>query len=462
MQLAANECELVPCVRVQTHESFLSTKRTRRFRFELNCSWEITPFLRFACLKESNMCTSFIPIITSILDTDAYKLHMQQAVFRQKLNVDAVYEFINRNPDDYLGAFSTEIRKQIDAMGNIRLSADEFTYLKALPQFKEDYLIYLQNYRFNPSQVEVLPSLSESGASDPSSKLQVRISGPWVETILWEIPILAIISQVTQAHRHPSVSVEDAMKSLSRKLDDFTERTKGQNVEAFRVCDFGTRRRFSKEVQEAVVRTLSTDPRFAPFCCGTSNFDLGRRLNVRANGTQAHEWFQAFQQLAPSLRDSQTCALDAWLEEYPNILGIALTDCITMDAFLADFTAHYANAFVGLRHDSGDPETWGRKAIAHYKKLDIDPKSKTLIFSDGLSLVSALDIYRTFAEEVGLLFGIGTQLTCSIEGVKPLNIVIKMIRCNSCPVAKVSDAPGKNICESAAFVEQLKRTFEVS
>lgn len=187
--------------------------------------------------------------------------------------------------------------------------------------------------------------------------------------------------------------------------------------------------------------------------------DLARTLALAPVGTQAHEWFQAHQQISPTLANSQRVALQVWLDEYPNQLGIALTDCITMDAFLRDFDLAFANRYQGLRHDSGDPIEWGEKAIAHYEKLGIDPMKKVLVFSDNLDLEKALFLYRHFYQRIKLVFGIGTRLTCDIPDVKPLNIVIKLVECNDKPVAKLSDSPGKTICQDPAFVDQLRKAF---
>ncbi|PVF11783.1 nicotinate phosphoribosyltransferase, partial [Yersinia pestis] len=165
------------------------------------------------------------------------------------------------------------------------------------------------------------------------------------------------------------------------------------------------------------------------------------------------------QQISPTLANSQRVALQVWLDEYPNQLGIALTDCITMDAFLRDFDLAFANRYQGLRHDSGDPIEWGEKAIAHYEKLGIDPMKKVLVFSDNLDLEKALFLYRHFYQRIKLVFGIGTRLTCDIPDVKPLNIVIKLVECNDKPVAKLSDSPGKTICQDPAFVDQLRKAF---
>ncbi len=354
------------------------------------------------------------PVLHSLLDTDAYKLHMQQAVFHHYYDVHVAAEFRCRG-DDLLGIYADAIREQVQAMQHLRLQDDEYQWLSALPFFKADYLNWLREFRFNPEQVTV---------SNDNGKLDIRLSGPW---------------------------------RVENKLVDFSALTAGLDMSRFHLMDFGTRRRFSREVQETIVKRLQQESWFV----GTSNYDLARRLSLTPMGTQAHEWFQAHQQISPDLANSQRAALAAWLEEYPDQLGIALTDCITMDAFLRDFGVEFASRYQGLRHDSGDPLEWGEKAIAHYEKLGIDPQSKTLVFSDNLDLRKAVELYRHFSSRVQLSFGIGTRLTCDIPQVKPLNIVIKLVECNGKPVAKLSDSPGKTICHDKAFVRALRKAFDL-
>lgn len=387
------------------------------------------------------------PILHSLLDTDAYKLHMQQAVFHRYRDVHVAAEFRCRG-DDLLGIYEQSIREQVDAMQHLALREDEYQWLAKLPFFKDDYLAWLKTFRYDPSQVEIV---------NDNGKLNIRLSGPWLEVIMWEVPLLAVISELVHRYRTPEITVNQALDHLDAKLFDFNALTTGLPLDAFYLMDFGTRRRFSRDVQQAIVERLQQEPWFV----GTSNYDLARRLNLTPMGTQAHEWFQAHQQISPVLANSQRAALQAWLDEYPDQLGIALTDCITMDAFLRDFGPEFATRYQGLRHDSGDPVQWGEKAIAHYEKLQIDPLSKTLVFSDNLDLKKAIELYRHFAPRVKLGFGIGTRLTCDIPGVKPLNIVIKLVECNGKPVAKLSDSPGKTICHDKAFVRALRKAFDL-
>jgi nicotinate phosphoribosyltransferase len=388
------------------------------------------------------------PILTTLLDTDAYKLHMQQAVYHRYYDVPVTAEFRCRG-DELLGQYADEIRAQIDMLPSLALSDDEYNYLSGLPFFETDYLNWLRQFRFNPSQVHV---------RNDNGRLTIQISGPWREVILWEVPLLALISEVVHRHRTPQMGVEQAVAHLQHKLVDFRQQVGDLDMSRFQLMDFGTRRRYSKGVQEAIVSTLKAE---FPWLVGTSNYDLARRLQLNPVGTQAHEWFQAHQQISPVLANSQRAALQSWLDEYDDQLGIALTDCITMDAFLRDFGLGFANRYQGLRHDSGDPVEWGEKAIAHYQRLGIDPKSKTLVFSDNLNLDKALALYRHFGQRANVVFGIGTRLTCDIPGVTPLNIVIKLVSCNGKPVAKLSDSPGKTICQDKAFVRALRKAFDL-
>lgn len=387
------------------------------------------------------------PVLHTLLDTDAYKLHMQQAVFHHYYDVHVAAEFRCRG-DDLLGIYADSIREQVDAMQHLTLQDDEYQWLSGLPFFKTDYLNWLRDFRYKPEQVTVV---------NDNGKLDIRLEGPWREVIMWEVPLLAVISELAHRYRSPETGVAQAVASLENKLTGFATMTEGLDMSRFRLMDFGTRRRFSRDVQEAIVKRLQQEPWFV----GTSNYDLARRLDLTPMGTQAHEWFQAHQQISPDLANSQRAALAAWLEEYPNQLGIALTDCITMDAFLRDFGPEFAERYQGLRHDSGDPVEWGEKAIAHYEKLGIDPMSKVLVFSDNLDLAKAVELYRHFNTRVNLSFGIGTRLTCDIPQVKPLNIVIKLVECNGKPVAKLSDSPGKTICHDKAFVRALREAFDL-
>ena len=388
-------------------------------------------------------------IVQNLLDTDFYKLTMMQAVLHNYPNAEVEWEFRCCNSED-LTPYLAEIRYQIERLAELEATADQLAFLERITFMKPDFIRFLGLFRFNPRHVQ-------TGIED--GQLCIRLRGPWLHVILYEIPLLAIISEVRNRYRYREVLLEQASERLYQKLDWLKAEASASELEGFQVADFGTRRRFSFRVQEQMVKIMRRD--FPGRFVGTSNVHLARELDLKPIGTMAHEWLMAHQQLGPRLIDSQIAALDCWVREYRGLLGIALTDCITMDAFLSDFDLYFAKLFDGLRHDSGDPLQWAEKAIAHYEQLGIDPMSKTLVFSDGLDFEKSLQLYRALCGRINVSFGIGTKLTCDIPGVEPMNIVIKMTACNGQPVAKISDAPGKTQCRDENFVSYLKHVFRV-
>ncbi len=388
-------------------------------------------------------------IVQNLLDTDFYKLTMMQAVLHNYPNAEVEWEFRCRNSED-LTPYLAEIRYQIERLAELEATADQLAFLERIPFMKPDFIRFLGLFRFNPRHVQ-------TGIED--GQLCIRLRGPWLHVILYEIPLLAIISEVRNRYRYREVLLEQASERLYQKLDWLKAEASASELEGFQVADFGTRRRFSFRVQEQMVKIMKRD--FPGRFVGTSNVHLARELDLKPIGTMAHEWLMAHQQLGPRLIDSQIAALDCWVREYRGLLGIALTDCITMDAFLRDFDFELASRYQGLRHDSGDPVVWGEKAISHYQRLGIDPATKTLVFSDGLDLDKAVRLFRHFSGRINTSFGIGTKLTCDLPGVTPMNIVFKLMECNGGPVAKISDSPGKTLCRDADFIRNLKQAFHV-
>lgn len=398
--------------------------------------------------------TKHIGVIDSLLDTDAYKLHMQQAIYHQYPHVEAVAEFHCRSDED-LRPYCEEIQMQIQHLSSLSFSQAELTYLASLSFFKKDYLKYLKDFSLNSTLVEVDAS---------GEQLAIKITGKWIDIILWEVPLLAIICEIRSSHIYPCSTADEAIQQLKKKIKCFYDTAAGSNdqpvvdLSRFNLIDFGTRRRFSKDVHFKVVDYLAAN---VPEFKGSSNYHLARTRGLTPFGTQAHEWFQAHQQLAGELADSQQFALNRWLQEYPDSLGIALTDCINTDAFLRDFDRRLSERFVGLRHDSGDPIVWAEKAIKHYEVLAIDPQTKSLVFSDSLTLDKALDIYTHFGQRINVSFGIGTHLTCDLPEVETLNVVLKLTQCEGRPVAKISDEPGKIMCRDQAYLTQLRQAFKI-
>ncbi|QUE74814.1 nicotinate phosphoribosyltransferase [Stutzerimonas stutzeri] len=389
-------------------------------------------------------------IIQSLMDTDYYKLTMMQAVLHHYPNAEVEWAFRSRSEED-LSPYLDAIREQMEALAELRFEPAELAFLENIPYMQPDFIRFLGLFRFDPRYVRVELEAGE---------LVVYLRGPWLHVILFEVPLLAIISEVRNRVRYPHVTLEQAEARLDEKLEWLRTEASEQELAGFNLADFGTRRRFSFAVQAQVVERLKTS--FPGNFVGTSNLHLAHKLKLKPMGTMAHEWIMAHQQLGPRLIDSQSAALDCWAREYRGALGIAITDCITMDAFTADFDLYLAKLFDGLRHDSGDPIEWAEKAIVHYRRLGIDPMTRQLVFSDGLDFPKALGIYRALAGRSNTSYGIGTQLTCDIPGVEPTNMVIKMTSCNGQPVAKISDSPGKTMCRDEAFVAYLKHVFSVT
>jgi nicotinate phosphoribosyltransferase len=305
-------------------------------------------------------------------------------------------------------------------------------------------------FRLNEKYVTVTPLAS--------GEIEVSIKGPWLHTIPFEIPILAIINEV---YFRNTQKLPDVMEGR-RRLDVKIEQLKGEGLSALKIADYGTRRRFSRAWHEEVLRTLTArlGAGTAGQIAGTSNVLFAMKLGLTPLGTMAHEFLQACQALGPRLRDSQVFAFESWAKEYRGDLGIALSDVYGMSAFLRDFDMFFCKLFDGARHDSGDPFAWGERLIQHYRINRVDPRTKTLIFSDGLTVPKTIDLYRQFKGRCQLVFGIGTNLTNDL-GYEPLQIVIKMVQCNGQPVAKVSDTPSKNMCDDVKYLAYLRQVFEI-
>jgi nicotinate phosphoribosyltransferase len=389
-------------------------------------------------------------IIESLLDTDLYKFTMMQVVLHRFPGAQVEYRFKCRNPGVDLARCIDEIRDEVAHLCTLRFTEDELAYLRGLRFIKSDFVDFLGLFQMNRKYVTVEPTPGGDGEID------VVVRGPWLHTILFEIPLLAIINEVwfRSTERSP-----DFLEGRRRLLDKTALIRDDPSLEGMRVADYGTRRRFSRRWHDEVIRGLSEQ--LGENFAGTSNVLFARRYGLTPLGTMAHEYLQACQALGPRLRDSQVFGFESWAREYRGDLGIALSDTYGMDAFLRDFDLYFCKLFDGARHDSGDPFDWGERLIAHYEAHRIDPRTKTLIFSDSLNVPLAIQLYRRFHTRTRLAFGIGTNLTNDL-GVTPLQIVIKMVRCNGQPVAKVSDSPEKTMCDDAGYLAYLRQVFRTA
>lgn len=388
-------------------------------------------------------------IIRSLLDTDLYKFSMMQVVLHQYPGAEVEYRFKCRNPGIDLVPCIDEIHAELAHLCSLRFTPDELEYLRSWRYIKSDFVDFLGLFQLNTKYVEIAPSDRATG------EIEIRIRGPWLHTILFEVPLLAIVNEVYFRTTQPQLDLTVGRERLRAKIAQLRD---APGYADCRIADYGSRRRFSREWHEEVVTTLRDG--LGEQLAGTSNVWLARKLGLTPLGTLAHEYLQAHQALGPRLRDSQVAALEAWAREYRGDLGIALSDVYGLNAFLRDFDMYFCKLFDGTRHDSGDPFAWGERVLAHYRANRVDPRSKVLVFSDGLDIPAVMRLYAHFQGRCQLAFGVGTNLTNDV-GPQALQIVIKMIRCNGQPVAKLSDTPGKNMCEDAAYVAYLRQVFDI-
>lgn len=386
-------------------------------------------------------------IIKSLLDTDLYKLTMMQVIFHQFPDAHVKYAFKCRNNDVNLEALIPALNREIKSLCNLKFKEEELDYLKGLRYMKKDFVEFLEIFSLREKHVKVEPI--------GSGEINITIEGPWLYTILFEVPVLALVNELYYAHENIEERLEIGRSKLTQKIDLVQGYSKKHE---FLFSDFGTRRRFSADWQEEVVKSLKDN--LPDVFGGTSNVYLAMKYNLTPVGTMAHEYLQAFQALGGRLIDSQKNALESWAKEYRGDLGIALTDVIGMKAFLKDFDLYFCKLFDGVRQDSGDPITWANQMIEHYKKNRINPKTKKLIFSDGLTFEKAIELNNLLIDKTNPSYGIGTNLTHDL-GLTPLNVVIKLVECNGQPVAKLSDSPGKTMCKDESYVTYLKHVFEV-
>ena len=394
-------------------------------------------------------------IIKSLLDTDLYKFTMLQVVLHKFPQTHSVYAFRCRNLEDTAYPLSTlldEVNSELDALCELRFTADELQYLRGLRFIKSDFVDYLELFQLKRRFIKA--------TLDAEGRLDIRIEGPMIQAMMFEIFVLAIVNELYFSHLDQQSAWQVGEQRLNDKLlllQDYRQQMAAYDV-PFLLSDFGTRRRYSVAWQEQVIERLMAVPEIFR---GTSNVYFAKQFGITPIGTMAHEFLQAFQALDVRLRNFQKAALEAWVQEYRGDLGIALTDVVGMDAFLRDFDLYFAKLFDGLRHDSGDPYAWGEKAYAHYQQLKINPKTKMLNFSDGLTLQKAWALYLHFNDRFQLGFGIGTHLTNDM-GQTPLNIVLKLVECNGQSVAKISDSPGKTMTDNDTFLAYLRQVFDIA
>lgn len=392
------------------------------------------------------------PIITSLLETDLYKLTMWQPMLHHHPATQAEYRFVCRNATEFpLGELADAVNRELDSLCELKFTQRELDYVSGLRFMKPDFVDWLHLFRF---QRRFITARNEQGA------LSIVANGPIIHTTGFEIPVLSMVNELyfrelrQRSGGDPMAEGERRLAAKIAKIKALKDAPARRNP--FEFFDFGLRRRYSGPWQHQVAARLLTE--VPEYFKGTSNVKIAMDLGITAIGTMAHEFLQMHQATGVRLSKFQKQALETWVQEYRGDLGTALTDVVGIDAFLRDFDRYFALLFDGLRHDSGDPVEWGEKVIRHYRMLRIDSSAKRLVFSDGLDFETAISLWQHFADRMMTGFGIGTHLMNDL-GPKPLNIVMKLVRCNGSPVAKLSDTPGKTLCDDETFVRYLGQVF---
>jgi len=364
-------------------------------------------------------------VLTSLLDNDFYKFTMQCGVVQLFPKTKARYTFINRGKHEFPEGFDKALRAAVDAMAELKLTKDEKAFLvKNCPYLSPLYLDFLEGYRYNPSEVHI---------AQEGNDLKVTVEGHWYRTILWEVPLLAIISELYYQLTN-ATAWTDAQVIANTREKELLYKELGVVF-----AEFGTRRRHSYHVHDIVMRTLLEG--YSSTFIGSSNVHFAMKYKVKPIGTHAHEWFM-FHAAEYSYKMANALSLEHWVDVYRGDLGVALSDTYTTDVFFKQFDKKFSKLFDGVRHDSGDPIVFAEKTIAHYKKMGIDPLSKYIIFSDGLNPKKVQAITEACKGKIG------TDLTNDV-GLRPMNIVMKLTEVLTSddewvPTVKLSDEPNKH------------------
>jgi len=348
----------------------------------------------------------------------------------QKLYPKAIvrYSFINRGDTLFPDGFAEALREEVDNFRKLVLGKEEEQFLVSQCYYFDPVFIdLLKGYRFDPDEVII---------EMKNGNLSVGVEGLWYRTVLWEVPLLALISELfyLMTGEKPRKVEERTIKKALRLKEMKAE-----------FSDFGTRRRYSFDVHDQVIKSLKKYS--GEFFKGTSNIFLAMKHNLTPIGTHPHEWFM-FHASHYGYRSANVRALDAWVEVYKGDLGIALSDTFTSDDFFDNFSVLHAKLFDGIRQDSGDPLAFTEKALKYYKEKGIDPVTKTIVYSDALNPDLIQNIKEYVNGRIHDVYGIGTYLTNDV-GVKPLNMVIKITgsrlkRSDGYhPTIKLSDDSGK-------------------
>ena len=382
------------------------------------------------------MTTSMI--IRSILENDLYKFSMSYYYQVHYPNAWGTFTFHDRNNTKYTNEFIEDLRKEFSNLASLSLLDSEFEWASSTINYIPRYFWeWLCHFRFEADKIVTW--------LDDEQHLHIEVSDLMYKVTFYEIPILAIVSELY--HRHHDNVFQTREELLDVMVDNLKNKADIASCHNLFFADFGMRRRFNTISEEIVIEYMKEH---CPTFTGTSTVYLAMKYHLRPIGTMAHECFM-FQAAIHSPKEANYEVMEQWVKVYDGNLGTVLTDTYTVDVFLRNFSMKLAKLYDGVRHDSGDPKVFGDKIIDKYKSYGIDPKSKTIVFSDGLDFQTAAEIKEYFAGRIKVTFGIGTNLTCDLPGIRPMNIVMKLKECRineRQPIygcVKLSDVPGKAI-----------------
>ena len=406
-------------------------------------------------------------IIHHLSQTDAYKLSMAYVIYHLYRKYKTGWSFKFRNMKDHLAVITPakmqewveEIQKEINHLATLRWTEDEILFIsKKMPWLTLDgglFLDWLRNFQVRAEDILVFIENGEL-------RIETDEKASWLQSTFYEIYLLVIVNETGFRLFY---NYDELLESHKRNTDKKFEKLLSGEYVLGAVSEFGLRRELSEEAQEYVIKNFMAHrdelKEKGTNYVGTSNVYMSMKYGTTPIGTMAHEFIMGVGQGDPSKNPaySNRFAMESWTQIYGVLNGIFLTDTITDKMCRMDMDFKFASSFKGVRNDSGDPIEWGENWIKHYEKLGIDPKTKTLLFSNSLDFKRADEIYRHFAGRVNVAFGIGTYLS-NDTFVNPFNIVMKMTTCNGHPVAKISDDAGKGMCKSEEFVNFLMKAID--
>jgi nicotinate phosphoribosyltransferase len=402
--------------------------------------------LHFAKIRKLSLnlrAKSFPQImILSILDNDLYKFSTSNAYFHLYPLAEGTFKFNDRAAEVYDESFLEALKEEFKKLSQLSLGEEEFEYLVGnIKYISRNYWEWLRGFRFDADKINAY--LDEQG------HLQIEVTDYLYKVTLYEVPVLAIVSELRNRVNGMKVNLDVAINILDEKL-------KIANDNALHFSEFGTRRRFSSKLHEHIVARLKE--KCPKYCAGTSNVYFAMKFGMTPIGTFPHEWVM-FHSGVFGYKRANYLSLENWIKVYDGALGTALMDTFTTVSFLRTLTMKQAKLLDGFRQDSGDEIEVGEAVIARLKEFGIDPSSKIIVFSNALDFPRYKKVADYFRGRIKVSAGIGTNITCDpgIESYEKANIVMKLSRCRMSAkdpwekVIKISDDIGKHMGDAREF-----------